>query len=92
MGKNSKIEWTNHIFNPWWGCTKVSEACKFCLCGELVEARRTEGLGPSCATAVLHRGALARTTGVEQRGWRRRSAFACLLRIDGRYLREESRS
>lgn len=30
MGKNSKIEWTNHTFNPWWGCTKVSEACKFC--------------------------------------------------------------
>lgn len=30
MGKNSKIEWTNHTFNPWWGCTKVSAACKHC--------------------------------------------------------------
>ena len=30
MGKNSKIEWTHHTFNPWWGCVKVSEACKFC--------------------------------------------------------------
>jgi protein gp37 len=30
MGKNSKIEWTDHTFNPWWGCTKVSEACKNC--------------------------------------------------------------
>jgi protein gp37 len=30
MGKNSKIEWTHHTFNPWWGCTKVSEACKNC--------------------------------------------------------------
>lgn len=30
MGENSKIEWTNHTFNPWWGCTKVSEACKNC--------------------------------------------------------------
>ena len=30
MGKNSKIEWTTHTFNPWWGCTKVSEACKHC--------------------------------------------------------------
>ena len=27
---NSKIEWTTHTFNPWWGCTKVSEACKHC--------------------------------------------------------------
>lgn len=30
MGKNSKIEWTHHTFNPWWGCIKVSPACKHC--------------------------------------------------------------
>ena len=30
MGKNSKIEWTHHTFNPWWGCTRVSAACKHC--------------------------------------------------------------
>lgn len=30
MGANSKIEWCHHTFNPWYGCTKVSEACKFC--------------------------------------------------------------
>ena len=30
MGENSKIEWTHHTFNPWWGCLKVSEACKNC--------------------------------------------------------------
>lgn len=30
MGMNSKIEWTTHTFNPWWGCVKVSEACKHC--------------------------------------------------------------
>jgi protein gp37 len=30
MGRNSRIEWTDHTFNPWWGCTKVSEACKHC--------------------------------------------------------------
>ena len=30
MGKNSRIEWTDHTFNPWWGCTKVSAACKNC--------------------------------------------------------------
>ncbi len=30
MGKNSSIEWTHHTFNPWWGCEKVSQACKFC--------------------------------------------------------------
>ena len=30
MALNSKIEWTDHTFNPWWGCTKVSSACANC--------------------------------------------------------------
>lgn len=30
MARNSKIEWTDHTFNPWWGCVKVSPACKHC--------------------------------------------------------------
>ncbi len=30
MAKNSRIEWTKHTFNPWWGCVKVSPACKHC--------------------------------------------------------------
>lgn len=30
MAENSRIEWTDHTFNPWLGCTKVSPACKNC--------------------------------------------------------------
>lgn len=30
MGKNSLIEWTDHTYNPWWGCQKVSPGCKNC--------------------------------------------------------------
>lgn len=30
MGVNSKIEWTDHTFSPWTGCTKVSPACDHC--------------------------------------------------------------
>jgi len=30
MGENSGIEWTDHTFNPWWGCARVSPACDFC--------------------------------------------------------------
>lgn len=30
MGKDSSIEWTDHTFNPWWGCTKVSPGCNNC--------------------------------------------------------------
>lgn len=30
MGEGSKIEWTDHTFNPWWGCSRVSPGCRFC--------------------------------------------------------------
>lgn len=30
MGENSKIEWTDHTFNPWSGCQKVSPGCQHC--------------------------------------------------------------
>jgi protein gp37 len=30
MGNNSKIEWCDHTFNPWIGCTKVSPGCEHC--------------------------------------------------------------
>lgn len=30
MGENSKIEWTDHTFNPWVGCQKVGPPCDNC--------------------------------------------------------------
>lgn len=30
MGKDSGIAWTDHSFNPWWGCSKVSAGCSNC--------------------------------------------------------------
>lgn len=30
MGKESGIQWTDHTFNPWWGCEKVSPGCASC--------------------------------------------------------------
>lgn len=35
MGKNSKIEWTHHTFNPWRGCTKISPGCTNCYAEKL---------------------------------------------------------
>ena len=35
MGHNSSIEWTDHTFNPWWGCIKVSQGCKNCYAEKL---------------------------------------------------------
>lgn len=33
MGAETKIEWTDHTFNAWIGCTKVSEGCRNCYSG-----------------------------------------------------------
>jgi protein gp37 len=30
MGANSRIEWCDHTFNPWLGCTKVAPPCDHC--------------------------------------------------------------
>ena len=30
MGETTEISWTDHTFNPWIGCTRVSEGCRFC--------------------------------------------------------------
>lgn len=30
MGAYSRIEWTDHTFNPWVGCTNVSPGCDHC--------------------------------------------------------------
>jgi protein gp37 len=30
MAENSNIEWCDHTFNPWVGCTKVSPGCDHC--------------------------------------------------------------
>ena len=30
MSENTKIEWCDHTFNPWIGCTQISPACDNC--------------------------------------------------------------
>jgi protein gp37 len=39
MAENSKIEWTDHTFNPWIGCPKVSPACDGCYAENLMANR-----------------------------------------------------
>ena len=40
MGENSKIQWTDHTFNPWIGCQKVSPGCTNCYAEALDERWR----------------------------------------------------
>jgi protein gp37 len=37
VGENSKIPWTHHTFNGWWGCVEVSPACDNCYARSLSE-------------------------------------------------------
>jgi protein gp37 len=30
VGEHTEIAWTDHTFNPWWGCFKVSAGCTNC--------------------------------------------------------------
>lgn len=39
MGVETAIAWTDHTFNPWMGCQKVSDGCKNCYAETLVKTR-----------------------------------------------------
>ena len=37
MSLKTIIAWTDHTFNPWWGCVKVSAGCKNCYADTLAK-------------------------------------------------------
>ncbi len=68
MGKESSIEWTDATWNPWMGCTKVSEGCKNCY---MFRDQKRYGHDPT----VLRR---SRTTFQAPLRWREpRMIFVC---------------
>lgn len=46
MGSNTKIEWCDATFNPWWGCVKVSPGCKNCYAETLSNRFGSNFWGP----------------------------------------------
>jgi len=42
MAINSKIEWTDHTANLWWGCTNVHEGCDNCYAEKWAKRYGTE--------------------------------------------------
>jgi protein gp37 len=50
MGQNSSIEWTDHTFNPWWGCVKVSPGCTNCYAESLSHRWGHDVWGPAKTT------------------------------------------
>lgn len=39
MAENTKIEWADHTWNPWIGCTKVGPPCDNCYAEALMDTR-----------------------------------------------------
>jgi protein gp37 len=50
MAENSKIEWTDHTFNPWWGCQRVSPGCQHCYAETLANRYGHAVWGPAKTT------------------------------------------
>ena len=51
MGQETGIGWTDHTFNPWWGCLKVSPGCENCYAEFLAVTRRKLPVwGPASTT------------------------------------------
>jgi protein gp37 len=48
--QNSKIEWTDHTFNPWWGCIRVSPGCEHCYAETLANRYGHAVWGPAKTT------------------------------------------
>jgi len=51
MGKATDISWTDHTFNPWWGCMKVSAGCEHCYALTLATRWGHNIWGPAKTTA-----------------------------------------
>lgn len=70
MAENSGIEWTDHTFNPWVGCTKISPACDHCY---------AEGWAKRTGNGLLWQGKRRRTSAAnwsQPRKWQRQAAAA----------------
>ncbi len=74
MAENSSIEWTDHTFNPWIGCTKVGPGCDHCYAEALATSRLKVLWGPGAPRRLS-----AASTWNQPRRWDRK-AFAAGIR------------
>ena len=68
MAENSKIEWTDHTFNGWIGCTKVGPGCDHCYAEQLATTR----LGVAWGAGAPRR-RTAPSTWAQPRRWNNRA-------------------
>lgn len=74
MGTTTKIQWCDHTFNPWRGCTKVSPGCAHCYADTQAKRNpRTLGIWGPTGTRVV----ASEATWKEPLKWNRQAACCC---------------
>ena len=68
MGENSGIQWTDHTFNPWWGCVRISPGCQNCYAEAL--DKRVGGMKGEDGLKRLTFGAHGRRARTSAKNWR----------------------
>lgn len=48
--KDTKIEWCDHTWNPWWGCQRVSPGCEHCYAETMAKRYGHQVWGPAKTT------------------------------------------
>jgi protein gp37 len=85
MGESTKIEWCDHTFNPWIGCTAVSPACDHCYAESLARrygwAKWGKGAPRKLTSDANWRKPLAWDRAAEKAGVRRRVFCASLADV-----------
>lgn len=87
MAANSRIEWCDHTFNPWRGCTKVSAGCANCYAETMSKRNpRVLGIWGDSGTRVIASDAMWReplrwNAAAERDGVRRRVFCASLADV-----------
>lgn len=79
MAENSRIGWTHHTMNFWWGCHKVSPECANCYIGPIMKRGGREPFaGPMRTSNALWRNPGKWNRHAERLGERRR-VFTCSM-------------
>lgn len=47
MAQGSRIEWTDHTFNPWIGCQRISAGCVHCYAEQMAKRFKNAEWGPT---------------------------------------------
>jgi protein gp37 len=81
MGQVTRIEWCDHSYNPWIGCTKVSPACDHCYAAAQEDVRysRVTWGGPRRRTSAATRAAPYRWDRLAAAAGERRRVFCMSL-------------